>query len=50
MEEQNNNNNEADTKKKTELVILITPKIIVDEKHWAKIKNNFSLGLENLSF
>jgi len=40
----------ADTKKKTELVILITPKIIVDEKQWAKIKNNFSLGLENLSF
>ena len=39
---------ESDTK--TELVILVTPKIIVDEKQWHEIKRKFTLGLENVSF
>ena len=38
------------SKKKTELVILVTPKIIFDEKQWQEIKKNFVLGLENVSF
>ena len=40
----------SDTKKKTELVILVTPKIIFDEKQWDEIKEKFALGLENVSF
>ncbi|MBL4941382.1 MAG: hypothetical protein JKY81_06905 [Colwellia sp.] len=40
----------SETKKKTELVILVTPKIIFDEKQWDEIKKNFVLGLDNVSF
>lgn len=35
---------------KTELVILVTPKIINDENQWSEIKNNFGKGLENVEF
>ena len=41
---------QSDKKTKTELVILVTPKIIFDEKQWSEIKKNFALGLENVSF
>ncbi|WP_337879021.1 secretin N-terminal domain-containing protein [Rheinheimera sp.] len=40
----------ADTRTKTELVILVTPKIIFDEKQWDEIRKNFSSGLENVKF
>lgn len=40
----------SESNKKTELVILVTPKIIYDEQQWSEIKRNFSLGLENVSF
>ncbi len=35
---------------KTELVVLVTPKIVSDLSDWEKIKNNFAKGLENLKF
>jgi general secretion pathway protein D len=37
-------------KDKTELVILITPKIINDGNQWGEIKNKFRKGLENVEF
>ncbi len=41
---------ETENKEKTELVILVTPKIINDENQWSDIKNNFGKGLENVEF
>jgi general secretion pathway protein D len=35
---------------KTELVILVTPKIINDGNQWGDIKNKFRKGLENVEF
>jgi general secretion pathway protein D len=35
---------------KTELVILVTPKIINDGNQWGEIKNKFRKGLENIKF
>lgn len=35
---------------KTELVILVTPKIINDGNQWSDIKNKFRKGLENVEF
>lgn len=40
----------SDKKEKTELVILMTPKIITDERQWYEIKKNFKSGLENVTF
>ena len=40
----------SDKKEKTELVILMTPKIITDERQWYEIKKNFQSGLENVTF
>ncbi len=39
-----------DSTKKTELVILVTPKIISDGNQWSDIKNKFRKGLENVEF
>lgn len=35
---------------KTELVILVTPKIIQSEDDWQRVKQSFIQGLENLTF
>ena len=35
---------------KTELVVLVTPKIINDTSDWEKVKKSFIKGLENLKF
>ncbi|WP_286233242.1 secretin N-terminal domain-containing protein [Thalassotalea sediminis] len=35
---------------KTELVVLVTPKIISQQSDWATIKESFAKGLENLKF
>ena len=40
----------GDKKEKTELIILVTPKIITDEQQWYEIKKNFQSGLENVTF
>lgn len=39
-----------ETINKTELVILVTPKIINDGNQWGDIKNKFRKGLENVEF
>jgi general secretion pathway protein D len=39
-----------DASNKTELVILVTPKIINDGNQWGDIKNKFRKGLENVEF
>jgi len=41
---------EAESSTKTELVILVTPKIINDGNQWGDIKNKFRKGLENIEF
>jgi general secretion pathway protein D len=41
---------DSQSKKKTELVILVTPKIISDGNQWGDIKNKFRKGLENVEF
>jgi type II secretory pathway component GspD/PulD (secretin) len=35
---------------KTELIILVTPKIITDEQQWYEIRKNMQSGLENVTF
>ncbi|MEQ3528574.1 secretin N-terminal domain-containing protein [Pseudoalteromonas sp. XMcav11-Q] len=35
---------------KTELVILVTPKIVHDTADWERVKESFLLGLENVKF
>ncbi len=40
----------SQNKDKTELVILVTPKIISDANQWGEIKNKFRKGLENVEF
>lgn len=35
---------------KTELVILVTPKIVQNREDWQRVKDSFIKGLENLSF
>lgn len=35
---------------KTELVILVTPKIVQNTQDWERVKESFTKGLENLSF
>lgn len=42
--------NKDDSTNKTELVILVTPKIINDGNQWSDIKNKFRKGLENVEF
>jgi general secretion pathway protein D len=41
---------ESESTNKTELVILVTPKIISDGNQWGDIKNKFRKGLENVEF
>ena len=41
---------DSETTNKTELVILVTPKIISDANQWGDIKNKFRKGLENVEF
>ena len=38
------------TTEKTELVVLVTPKVIFDTNQWDSIKTNFEQGLEMLSY
>jgi general secretion pathway protein D len=40
----------TENRDKTELVILVTPKIINGGHQWDKIKNKFRKGLENVEF
>ena len=40
----------TENRDKTELVILVTPKIINDGAQWGEIKNKFRKGLENVEF
>ena len=40
----------SESNTKTELVILVTPKIINDGNQWGDIKNKFRKGLENIEF
>jgi general secretion pathway protein D len=42
--------NNDESVNKTELVILVTPKIISDANQWRDIKNKFRKGLENVEF
>jgi general secretion pathway protein D len=42
--------NGTEKQDKTELLILITPKIISDHGQWQEIKNKFRKGLDNISF
>jgi len=37
-------------KDKTELVVLVTPRVIYDQNQWHDIKNNFQKGVENIIF
>lgn len=39
-----------DAKSKTELVILVTPRVIYDQNQWLDIKENFKKGIENIEF
>lgn len=39
-----------DAKSKTELVILVTPRVIYDQNQWIDIKENFKKGIENIDF
>lgn len=41
---------QSESSSKTELVILVTPKIINDGNQWGDIKNKFRKGLENIEF
>jgi general secretion pathway protein D len=41
---------QSESNSKTELVILVTPKIINDGNQWGDIKNKFRKGLENIEF
>ena len=41
---------QSESNTKTELVILVTPKIINDGNQWGDIKNKFRKGLENIEF
>jgi general secretion pathway protein D len=40
---------DANSSDKTELVILVTPKIIDDSSDWFRIKQSFVKGLDNIS-
>ncbi len=40
----------SDTTSKTELVILVTPRVIYDQNQWLDIKENFKKGIENIQF
>ena len=40
----------SDMAEKTELIILVTPKIITDEQQWYEIRKNMQSGLENVTF
>lgn len=41
---------ENDATSKTELVILVTPRVIYDQNQWIDIKENFKNGIENIEF
>lgn len=41
---------DADSKDKTELVVLVTPKIVHNLEDWNRVKSSFLNGLENVSF
>jgi general secretion pathway protein D len=41
---------DANSSDKTELVILVTPKIISDTSDWGRIQNSFIKALDNISF
>lgn len=41
---------ESDATSKTELVILVTPRVIYDQNQWIDIKENFKNGIENIEF
>ncbi|MDI4652077.1 MULTISPECIES: secretin N-terminal domain-containing protein [Pseudoalteromonas] len=40
----------SNAKSKTELVILVTPRVIYDQNQWINIKENFKKGVENIDF
>ncbi|TPH18967.1 secretin N-terminal domain-containing protein [Litorilituus lipolyticus] len=41
---------ETQSKEKTELVVLVTPRIIFDDNQWDNIKHNFKQGLDMLTY
>lgn len=41
---------DSDSKDKTELVVLVTPKIVHNLEDWDRVKSSFLSGLENVSF
>lgn len=41
---------DSDTKSKTELVILVTPKIVHNLNDWKRVQDSFIKGLENIKF
>ncbi|MDP5213575.1 type II secretory pathway protein [Pseudoalteromonas tunicata] len=41
---------DSSSRHKTELVILVTPKIVQNTQDWERVKESFTKGLENLAF